>query len=261
MTVYQRLNRRAWARLAHAGSESSQPFDRAQLRRSAEWLDPWEWIPWKQVRSVLCLASGGGQQAPSFAYLGYKTTLVDLSRVQMEVDRAVARRHGLEIEFIEADMLDLSSLQGRCFDLVYQPVSACYVPDVRRLYRQVARVLRPGGYYRVEHWNPYQMQLDPAAPWDGQGYRLVEPQGTREPVPLTWLLRSPNGQKQVETLCHYIHPLHDMIGGLCDAGFKILRYGERLRGRPDAAVGSYPHLRAHVPSFLAMFAQIANGQP
>jgi SAM-dependent methyltransferase len=184
--------------------------------------------------------------------------LVDLSQAQMEVDRSVAKRQGLEIELIEADMLDLSVLRGRHFDLVYQPVSACYVPDVRKLYRQVAQVLRPSGYYRVEHWNPYQMQLDPAAPWDGQGYRLVEPQGTREPVPLTWSLRGTNGQKQMETLCHYIHPLHDLIGGLCDAGFNILRYAERLRGRPAAVAGTYAHLRAYAPSFLTMFAQIGS---
>jgi len=45
------------------------------------------------------------------------------------------------------------------FDLVYQPVSSLYVPDIRQCYRQVAAVTRPGGLFFSEHWNPVQMQL------------------------------------------------------------------------------------------------------
>jgi SAM-dependent methyltransferase len=242
--AYKRFNRRAWEQLAHGSSESSIGFDQLQLERSSEWLDPWGWIPWETVASVLCLASGGGQQAPSFAYLGYETFLLDLSPAQMEVD--------------QGDMLDLSSLGTRRFDLVYQPVSACYVPSARQLYEQVATVLKPGGYYRVEHWNPYQMQMDPGGAWDGVGYRLVEPQGS-EPVPLPWTLTTADGQRRFETLCHYIHPLHDLIGGLCDAGFAILRYAERLRGDVSARPGTYPHLRSYAPSFFTMLAQVRKG--
>jgi len=108
---------------------------------------------------VLCLACGGGQQAALFASLGYRVTLADISPDQLQIDRAVAEEYGLKIELVEADMLDLSRLHGRQFDLVYQAVSACYVPDVQRLYREVARVIKPGGWYRVEHWNPVQLQL------------------------------------------------------------------------------------------------------
>jgi len=41
--------------------------------------------------------------------------------------------------------------------MVYQPISAHYIADVRRLYQNVRSVVRPGGYYWVEHWNPFQM--------------------------------------------------------------------------------------------------------
>ena len=76
------------------------------------------------------------------------------------------------IERLECDVLDLSPLADRRFDLVYQPVSTLYLPDVRRCYRQVASVLRPGGLYWSEHWNPVEMQLDPETAWDGRAYRL-----------------------------------------------------------------------------------------
>ena len=100
--------------------------------------------PRPEERSVLCLAAGGGQQGPLFASLGLEVTVVDISPAQLETDREVAHRRGLAIETVEADMLDLSQLHGAGFDLVYQPVSALYVPDVPALDREVARTLRPG---------------------------------------------------------------------------------------------------------------------
>jgi hypothetical protein len=38
--------------------------------------------------------------------------------------------------------------------VVYQAPSMAYIPDVGRVYAEVARVLRTGGYYRVAHTNP-----------------------------------------------------------------------------------------------------------
>lgn len=76
---------------------------------------------------------------------------------QLQRDREVAQHYCFDIECLEGDMLDLSALYGREFDLVYQPVSALYVPDVPLLYREVFRVPKPGGLYWIEHWNPVQM--------------------------------------------------------------------------------------------------------
>src|SRR5262249_38927681 len=104
------------------------------------------------VRQVLCLASAGGQQAPMFASLGCRVVSADLCPEQLERDASTAKRLGFEIECVECDMLDLSPLYGRNFDLVYQAVSACYAPNVAKLYAEVARVLKHGGFYRVEHW-------------------------------------------------------------------------------------------------------------
>ena len=94
-----------------------------------------------------------------FASLDCRVTSVDLCPEQLQRDRMTADRYGLDLECLEADMLDLSALYGRAFDLVYQAISFCYVPDVSKLYAQVSRVLRSGGFYRVEHWNPVNMQL------------------------------------------------------------------------------------------------------
>lgn len=250
---YREINRRGWAYLARRGCDSSLPYGPEQFAHARRWLDAKAWIPWSKVRSVLCLAAGGGQQAPLFASLNYRVTVVDLSPDQLQRDREVAERYGFDIECLEGDMLDLSLLHSRNFDLVYQPVSALYIPDVRWLYQEVFRVLKPGEYYWVEHWNPVQMQLAHSNTWDGQAYRIAHPQ--RPGVPLPWLDEDENGCEVPAACWHYIHSLGNLIGGLCEAGFVTLRFAETSGGNPRAEPGTLAHLATYLPTFFTLFAQ------
>ncbi len=253
---YREVNRRAWTELAQRGYPSTRPYGPYQFAHARELVDPHGWIPWDTVKTVLCLGGGGGQQVPLLAALGCQVTGVDLCPEQLEEDRVVADRNGLEIELIEGDMLDLSLLYGREFDLVYQALSACYVPDVRRLYRQVARVLKPRGYYRVEHANPVTLQLPNMEAWDGKGYRLARPQQPGEPVP--WTVPDEGGPASPIECWHYLHPLDHLIGGLGDAGFMLLHFAERAAGDLSAEPQTYGHLAAYVPPFFSLLAQRAN---
>lgn len=252
---YREVNRRAWAELASRGYPSTVPYGPHHIAHAREFLDPQGWIPWASVKSALCLGAGGGQQAPLLASLGCRVTAVDLSPEQLERDRAVAERYGLEMDLIEGDLLDLAELRGREFDLVYQALSACYVPDVRHLYREVAGVLRRGGYYRVEHPNPVTLQLADSEAWDGSGYRLVRPQQPGEPVP--WPLPCGDGSGPSVECWYYIHPLEHLIGGLADVGFTMLHFAERSQADLSAEPGTYGHLGAFVPPFFTLFGQLS----
>lgn len=250
---YRDVNRGAWTALAHRGYPSTLPYGPHQLTHARELLDPPGWIPWDSIETVLCLGAGGGQQVPLLASLGCRVTAVDLCPAQLEQDYLVSERYGLGVELIEGDMLDLTPLNGRKFDLVYQALSACYVPDVRRLYREVARVLRPEGYYRVEHANPVTLQLPDLDAWDGSAYRLMRPQRSGEPVP--WALPSPDGPEPPVMCWHYLQPLDDLIGGLGEAGFALLHFAERAAADPSAEPGTYGHLAAYAPPFFTLVAQ------
>ncbi|MCR2721536.1 class I SAM-dependent methyltransferase, partial [Salmonella enterica] len=72
-------------------------------------------------------------------------TVFDLSARQLEQDRAVARRDGLALTAVQGDMRDLSVFADQSFDVVFHPISNLYVPDVRPVWRECFRVLRPGG--------------------------------------------------------------------------------------------------------------------
>ena len=255
MTNYGTITRNAWDYLAKHGCDSSTPYGPQEYRRARGMLDSRRWIPWNRIRSVLALACGGGQQAPLLASLGYQVTLVDISPEQLALDRQAAEHYGFKLECVEADMLDLSQLHGRDYDLVYMAISACYVPDVRKLYAEVNRVLKPGGYYRVEHWNPVHVQLAQHRMWDGKAYRVARPQQPGKPVQAAMGWNEDTGATSM-TCWHYIHPLTDLIGGLCDAGFSVLRFAESGEADLTAEPGTHPHLGAYLPSFFLLFSRL-----
>lgn len=106
---------------------------------------PHSWFGELRGKNVLGLASGGGQQMPVFAALGADCTVLDYSERQLVSERMVAEREGYEIRIIRADMTKpLPFLDGK-FDLIFHPVSNCYVEEVVPVFRECARILKPGG--------------------------------------------------------------------------------------------------------------------
>jgi SAM-dependent methyltransferase len=246
--TYRSVNRAGWAELNSQDTDFVRAYGPEEFAHARELLDPAGWLPWRRFETVLCLAAGGGQQGPLFASLGYQVTVVDLSPEQLARDRATAERYGLELDCVEADMQDLSALAGRSYDLVFQAVSSLYVPDIRQCYQQVAAVAKPGGLYFSEHWNPVQMQLSEDRRWDGGAYRVGLLPGTG---PHPW----PPGELTEATCWHYIHSMGDLLGGLCDAGFVIVRFDERGQAEAGAAPGTQEHLDCYLPGHFGILAR------
>jgi SAM-dependent methyltransferase len=94
---------------------------------------------------VLCLASGGGQQGPVLAAAGADVTVFDNSPRQLGRDEEVAARDGLAIRTVLGDMRDLGAFADGRFDLVFNPVSNVFCPDLAPVWRECFRVLRPEG--------------------------------------------------------------------------------------------------------------------
>lgn len=204
---------------------------------------PWDLLADVRGRAVLCLASGGGQQSAVFGLLGAIVTVVDLVEGQLVGDRLAAEHYGYALNTVMSDMRDLSSLRSGSFDLVWQGPSMCYVPDVREVYCEVARVLRPGGIYRADATDPGTAFADEH--WDGTGYRITRPFSER---------RNHRDDGGVE----FRHYLSDAINGLVEAGFTIQRAVEdpnHLHSWPDAEPGSWRHIMMYLPMILAIIAK------
>ncbi len=91
---------------------------------------------------ILCLACGGGQQAPILAAAGANVTVLDISLNQLKQDEFVASRENLNLKTVQGDMCDLSQFNNNSFDMVYCPVSVTYIPDVLPVFKESYRVLK-----------------------------------------------------------------------------------------------------------------------
>ena len=64
---------------------------------------------------------------PVFAALGAICTVLDYSPLQLESERMVAEREGYGIRIIRGDMTKRLPFEDGEFDIIFHPVSNCYV--------------------------------------------------------------------------------------------------------------------------------------
>src|SRR5687767_11939355 len=115
---------------------------------------PLEWFGNIVGEDLLCLASGGGQQAPIFAAAGASVTSFDNSAKQLEQDRFVAEREGLRMRLEKGDSADLSRFADASFSLIFHPCSNCFMPTLQPIWNECFRVLRSGGVLLVGFTKP-----------------------------------------------------------------------------------------------------------
>jgi len=222
-------NRQAWDRQVASGNEWTRPVTPEVIARAraGDWSVvltavkpvPASWFPPLAGKDVLGLACGGGQQCPIFAAAGAHVTVLDNSPAQLGRDREVAEREGLAIRTVEGDMVDLSAFADRSFDLVFHPVSNVFSSAVRPMYREVSRVLRPGGILMSGFMNPDIYIFDRDA-IDRRGILRVKyplPYSDAEHLPQVQLRAMMDAGWPLE----HSHSLEDQIGGQCDAGLVI----------------------------------------
>ena len=202
---------------------------------------------------VLCLAAGGGKHGPLYAAAGARVTVVDLSPAMLALDRAVARERRIDLEIIEGSMDDLSMLAPSRFDLVVHPVSTCYLPVVAEVFREVARVAKPGGTYVSQHKSPASLQAT-LFPGAAGRYELAQPQTIPGPLP-----PAPPSRLREAGTREYVHSLAAILGGICRAGFVIEDVAEPDHARAGAEPGSVGHRSAFLPPYVRVLARRDSG--
>jgi SAM-dependent methyltransferase len=247
----RRHNREAWDRQVESGNEWTFPVgpEIIEAARRDEWAVlltetrsvPRAWFPEMSGADILCLASGGGQQAPIFAAAGANVTVLDNSPRQLAQDRFVAERESLDLKTVEGDMRDLSAFADESFDLVFHPVSNLFVPDVGPVWAEAFRVLREGGSLLAGFLNPVVYVFD---------RELIDRTGEiRVEYALPYSDATSRSEEEVrhqlgrgEPL-EFSHTLEEQVGGQTQAGFLISGfYEDRHRDDPIAA---------HMPTYVA----------
>jgi len=228
-------NRAAWDKQVDGGNEWTQPVgaDVIARARAGDWFVVLigyqavarDWFP-SDLHGVdtLCLASGGGQQAPVLAAAGANVTVFDNSPRQLDQDRLVAERDGLALRTELGDMRDLSVFADASFDLIFHPVSNLFCPDLAPVWRECFRVLRPGGTLLAGFMNPDIFLFDMEAQ-EQRGELIV-----RHPLPYSDLTHVSEEERTrvagPNAPLEYSHTLTEQIGGQIGAGFQLTNFIE-----------------------------------
>jgi ubiquinone/menaquinone biosynthesis C-methylase UbiE len=114
-----------------------------------------KWLKDVTGKSIAVLGSGDNQVVFALFGMGAKVTSIDISEQQLEVARNRAAALGLNVTFVQADVVDLSCLSDETFDLAYTGGHvAVWVSDLQRYYREAARVLKSDGLLVVSEYHP-----------------------------------------------------------------------------------------------------------
>lgn len=241
---YQKINADTISKWCREGWEWGKPIDHETYvkARQGEWgvyltptkVVPHAWFGELKGKKVLGLASGGGQQMPVFAALGAACTVLDYSKEQCNSERMVAQREGYSIEILQADMTKPLPFADETFDLIFHPVSNCYVEEVEGIFRECWRVLKKGGVFLGGYdiginyvFDEEEKELKYAFPFNP----LKDPKLYEDSVKNDWGIQ-------------FSHTIAEQIGGQLKAGFILTDLYEDTNG-----TGRLHEL--NVPSFVA----------
>ena len=227
---YQSINARAVDRWVETGWEWGIPITHQQYADALEgrWdllltptkPVPHDWFGDLRGKKVLGLASGGGQQIPILTALGAECTVLDYSEKQLESERMVARREGYAVQIVRADMTKPLPFPDDSFDLIFHPVSNCYVEKVEPIFRECYRVLKPGGALLGGYDNGFGYTVDEAEE------RVVNS------LPFN-PLKNPNQMRELQENdggVQFSHTMEEQLGGQLAAGFCLAALYEDTNG-------------------------------
>lgn len=244
------FNKDAWNKQVDAKNRWTIPVSPEVIKsaKSGKWQVvltpckpvPKNWFPRMGGSDVLCLASGGGQQAPIFAAAGANVTSFDNSPKQLEQDQFVAKRDGLKIRTIEGDMADLSALADESFDFIFNPVSNCFIPELKPVWNETFRVLRHGGTMIVGFVNPVEFCFDGELAKKGI-YHI------KHSLPYSDLTSITEEERirlyGIDEPIEFGHTLEEQVGGQLEAGFHLIGFFEDYWAEEK--------IKDYMPSFMA----------
>ena len=183
-------------------------------------MPPIEWLPDDIVdMKILLLAGAGGQQAPLLAAIGAEVTVIDISDKMLEQDRMVAKRENLKINIEKGNMCDLSRFNDFSFDIIINPPSLFYVPDIMPVFRECHRILKNSGLFIMTAPNPINYICD----YDSENDIYI----ARNKLPYI-----PCEHENQGDWIEYGHTLESYIGGQIQCGFSIIGFYENRENEP-----------------------------
>ena len=150
---------------------------------------------------------------PIFTRLGAECTILDYSDRQLEAERKVARREGYAISIIKGDMTQRLPFEDGSFDIIFHPVSNCYVEDVYHVWNECFRVLKSGGVLLAGFDNGLNFLFE-----DDNPLLVVNPLPFNPlKMPRERFERMAQNYEGIQ----FSHSIEEQLGGQLKAGFRL----------------------------------------
>ena len=192
-------------------------------------------------KNVVVLGSGDNLVVFALAGMGARVTSVDISQKQLDTAAERAAELGLEVAFVRADVVDLSSIKDETFDLVYTGGHvAVWVSDLKTYYSEACRILRAGGTLVVSEYHPFR--------------RIWQDSSTDLKIAFRYFERGPHEYDRSEVVpdspagslpSYEFHwTVSDYVSALMDAGCELLaidEFGDELQRWENAPMDGLPY--------------------
>ncbi len=167
-------------------------------------------------KRILEVGCGGGQCAIAFAKQGATVAGQDLSEVQLAFARKLAAAEGVQIDFTQGSVEDLSAFGDASWDVVFSAYVFQYVADMARTLAECRRALVPGGRLVFSLDHPFRDCF-----WDDEDdeHVLFPVRSYFDTRPTDWRFEGHTGA----TMRTYHRTIADWIDLLTGAGFRLVR--------------------------------------
>jgi sterol 24-C-methyltransferase len=144
--------RSGWAESLHLPPfRQSESLAEALVAQECALADEGRFGPESELLDVGC--GIGGPALTISAYSGAEVTGVNICPAQVVLAQARAAEAGLaeRVRFVQGDMMRLL-FEADSFDAAYTFDALCHAPDKEAAYREIARVVKPGGLFLGYDW-------------------------------------------------------------------------------------------------------------
>ncbi|MBN2352936.1 MAG: class I SAM-dependent methyltransferase [Spirochaetales bacterium] len=184
-----------------------------------------------------------GTDTLSLARDGARVTGVDFSPASLAVARELAEKMGLQVDFIESNVLELAGKNNKKFDIVYTSKGVLgWISDITKWAETISSLLKPGGVFYIFEQHPLTLMFDDTL----EGELKIKYSYFHQDEPTHWDDDHPDYSDQTyvpkNKTYEWFWPLADIVNAVIRAGLVIELLNEHdvgfHRQLPDMTKGA-----------------------
>ncbi|MHA2246196.1 MAG: class I SAM-dependent methyltransferase [Candidatus Hodarchaeales archaeon] len=193
-------------------------------------------------KKVLELGCGGGQNSIVLTKWGAEVIGLDISELQLEHANSLAKKEEVQVRFVQGRMEDLGQFESNTFDIVISSHAIGYVDDLKAVFKETERVLKPEGFLVFCFEHPIWLTVGPA--FEDGDLTKVQSYFDRNRDVWDWICL--NGTKATFNQGNW--SITEIINGFIEVGLRIVRIEEpqayNIANMDEKAISNIPYISA-----------------